>query len=430
MAVARASSAIALVLLWAGHMGPGAQTAPTPALALTGVTIIDGTGAPPAPGMTILIADGRITDVFESGAKPLPAGAETRDLGGRFVIPGLIDSHTHLVPLGSPENVDRELGRMLRGGIVAAREMAGNMMASRRVRERTLSGELAAPDLYYPLLTAGPGFFAADPRPGRAGGPGPAPGMISSPADIVPAVGRAVAAGASAVKIYAQLDVPTMRALIEEAHRRGLKVWAHPTIYPARPLDVVRAGVDGLTHACGMVWQDADLDPSQYTAVSLNARPRFDPKLVDADGPEMTALFDEMVRRGVHFEPTLANHARPGDDQYGCTTEVTVAVTRAAKRAGVMLLAGTDFHAAPGAPHPSLHQEIRMLVSSGVLTPLEAISAATYNPARAMGLDADLGSIAPGKAASLVVLEANPAGDIAAIGRIVFVMKAGRIYER
>jgi hypothetical protein len=399
------------------------------AIALTGVTVIDGTGAPPAPGMTILIRGDRIEAVFADGAQPLPAGADVRDLGGRFLIPGLIDAHIHLAQMGPPPAREAELRRMLHAGIVAAREMAGNPDISRDVRTRARAGDLASPDIYSSIMVAGPGFMDADPRVRQPGGSGTS-GQAETDADIAPVVSRAVQAGAAAVKFYAQLPVPLMRGLAGAARAEGLKVWSHPSIYPARPLDVVNTGVDGISHACGLAWQDPDLDPSAFTSVSLRNRPRFDPALVTPDGPEMAALFREMVRRGVVFDPTLAVHARPNDDDVGCVTPLMVALTRAAHEAGVTLLAGTDFVAGAESEYPALHQEIEILVSSGILTPLEAITAATRNPARALGVDATEGTIAAGKSASLVVLEADPAADITALRSVVTVFKRGREYPR
>jgi imidazolonepropionase-like amidohydrolase len=230
--------------------------------------------------------------------------------------------------------------------------------------------------------------------------------------------------------MIAELRAPLMRGLADAAHQAGLRVWAHAAVFPERPIETVRAGVDGVSHACDLAWQDPDLDPSPHTQIDTSERPRFDPALVDADGPEMRTLFEEMARRGTVFDPTLVVQSRPIFEKYGCTSKLLVALTRAAHRARVTIAAGTDFHADAADPFPSLHQEIEFLVSSGVLTPLEAIAAATRNGARTLGLEKTLGTIEPGKAANLVILTADPSRDIRALRTVITVVKRGRLYAR
>lgn len=256
------------------------------------------------------------------------------------------------------------------------------------------------------------------------------PGVVDSTEDIEAAIAQAMRDGASAIKMVAEFRAPLMRGLADAAHKAGLRVWAHAFVLPERPIETVRAGVDGVSHACGLAWQDPDLDPSPHTQRNTATRPGFDPALVDADGPEMRTLFEEMARRGTVFDPTLVLQSRPGLEQFGCTSALLVALTRAAHQAGVTIAAGTDFHADPADLYPSLHQEIELLVSSGVLTPLEAISAATRNGARALGLEKTLGTIEPGKAANLVILTADPSRDIRALRTVSTVVKRGRFYAR
>jgi imidazolonepropionase-like amidohydrolase len=397
-------------------------------LAITNVAVIDGTGAEPMPGMTIVIEGSRISDIFRTGSKPLSADADVRDLRGHTIIPGLIDAHVHLRQLSAPERMEAELRRMLRAGIVAVREMAGGQITA-GIRGRVRRGELEGPDVYSSIVIAGPAFMANDPRVARGGGAGRG-GLVASAEDVSVAIARASESDVSVIKLYAELTPAVMALLSKAARERGLKVWSHATIFPARPIDTIRAGVDGISHACDFAWQDPDLDPSLYTQVNANARPRFNPALVDANGPSMTAVFAEMAAHGIVFDPTLAVHARPGDDVYGCTTEVTVALARAAKRAGVTLLAGTDFFSAESSPYPSLYEEIERLVTSGVLTPLQAIAAATLNPARAMGIHNMLGTIQAGKDASLVVLKSDPSRDITGIRDVVTVFKRGSVVSR
>jgi imidazolonepropionase-like amidohydrolase len=137
-----------------------------------------------------------------------------------------------------------------------------------------------------------------------------------------------------------------------------------------------------------------------------------------------------MAGRGTILEPTLAAHLRPGDDPFGCTTDLVVGLARAAHRAGITVVTGTDFHADENDPYPSLHQEIEALVRHEVLAPLEAIVAATQNGARALGIEHSHGTIESGKVANLVVLDANPAENIEALRSVFLVVKRGEVYPR
>lgn len=408
-------------------------------VALTNATVIDGTGAPAKPGRTILIRNGRIIRVAPVKDRPIPPGAAVRDLTGRYVIPGLIDAHMHLAPLArtSRERLEWELDRMLRGGIVAVRVMAGPPALHTQVKRAASAGRISSPDIHFAVVMAGPHFMDSDTRVNRfmrgdstAGGPPPAPRGITDSTDLAAVIADAVAAGASAVKLYAGLDATLMRRITDEAHRQGLKVWAHATVFPDRPIATVHAGVDGASHVCSLAWQDADLHPSRFTEVSDRQRPTFDPGLVDADSPEMRLLFDEMARRRTIFDPTLLVQSRAAIERIGCSAPLMVALARAAHRAGVPIAAGTDFVADTADPYPALHQELELLVSSGVLTPMEAITAATLNGARALGLEATLGSIEEGKVASLVILDADPSADIRALRTVMAVVKRGKMFPR
>jgi len=253
---------------------------------------------------------------------------------------------------------------------------------------------------------------------------------MREPAEARGIVERATANGASALKLYAELPAALLRAMTEEAHRAGLQVWAHAVVYPDRPLETVRAGVDTVSHACGLPWQDPDLDPAGFARINRDNRPVFDAALVEPDGPEIATLLAEMARRQVVFDPTLYIQTRPRGAAIGCEPGLLIALTRAAHEAGVILAAGTDFHAPADDAYPALHSELETLVSTGVLTPLEAITAATLNGARALGLETTLGTIAPGKAGHVVVLRADPSRDILALRTVERVVKYGRVVRR
>lgn len=413
------------------------QNPPPRVIVLKNVTVIDGTGAPPRSAMDVILEGERISAVAPAGTHQAPVDADVQELTGRVLIPGLIDSHIHLLPrfLISREAAYGELQRMLYGGVVAAREMIGDTRLTAEAARTILAGRAVGPEIYWAALMAGPRHIANNPRLVR-GALGFKPGEVpwaqamTRETDVRLAVARAAGTLASGLKLYAELDAELIRRITEEAHRQGLKVWAHATVFPTRPLDLVRAGVDVISHACYAAWQSAALDPSPGRFLLRNNRPSFDPALVDVESAEMISLFKEMVRRGTMFEPTLFSAARPDNDMYGCDGKLEASLTRAARRAGVTFVAGTDHFASDDDPYPSLHLEIQHLVDNGGLTPLEAITAATRNGARALGLDATHGTIEAGKMANLVVLADDPSREIKRLRTVLTVIKRGKLYPR
>jgi predicted amidohydrolase YtcJ len=201
--------------------------------------------------MTIEVKGERITAVYPDGGRATDGPAEVSNLEGRVVVPGLIDSHIHLGMFGdrSRSARDNELRRMLYGGIVAAREMGGDVRISGEAARRALLGQGESPDILYSATMAGPGFVQTAPRAEMAaqGLPrGSAAWMqaIDANTDVRLAVARAAGTGANGLKLYAQLPAVVVARIVEEAHRQGLEVWAHATIFPDRPMDYVAAGVD------------------------------------------------------------------------------------------------------------------------------------------------------------------------------------------
>jgi len=432
----RAAVSIGLTLAVVLVSVPGAAQLPAPgARAFTNVTIVDGTGGPPRPGMTLVIRGDRIEDLFEASAKPLPTGVEVVDLTGRTVIPGLVEAHTHLQPLSrSRARLVEDLERMLYSGVVAIREMAADARVSGELNRAARLGQIAGPDIYFAAVMMGPHFRSMDgPATAVAQGADGNPGWIQTvtrDTDISLAVARAAGTGATALKLYIEMEPALVVAITREAHRQGLKVWAHPAVFPSTPIEVVRAGVDGISHACGLAWQHANLDTRRFAKVTRTNRPVFDPALVGAETTEMKALFEEMVRRGTLFDPTFSLYPGGRLSKLGCTPELMTTLARAASEAGVTMLTGTDWHTPPEAPLPSLHDEIIALVEHRILSPSAAIQAATRNGSLALGILERAGTIERGKVADLLILDGDPLQDIRAIRNVHATVKRGRWYPR
>jgi imidazolonepropionase-like amidohydrolase len=411
--------------------------------AFTNATVIDGTGAPPLANQTIVANRGVIEAVFETGSRKLPKGIRVVDLAGKFVIPGLIDSHVHNAtdPAGQDAHAAETLARALLGGVTSVRDMAGDAIALKKLATLSRSANAAIPRIYYASLMAGPSFFK-DPRT-RVSAHGGVPGEVAwmkgvtAETDLKLAVRDAKATGATAIKIYADLPADLVAKITTEAHRQGMKVWAHSTVFPATALDEVDAGVDVISHAIYLYWAAIPNPPMHY---SDRVPPRSAYDSVAPDGPAMEALYAKMKAQGTVFDATLSILPRfeaATGPSFGMVDPKRGAqwaydATRAAHAAGVTICAGTD-GMMPPASHdslPALHGEMELLVTRAGFTPLEAITAATLNSARAMGSVSTLGSIASGKMADLVVLDANPAADIRNTRSIAFVVRGGVIHRR
>ncbi|HJU27011.1 MAG TPA: amidohydrolase family protein, partial [Rhodanobacteraceae bacterium] len=419
---------------------PAFAAAPAPLL-LTHVAVIDGTGAPPQADMTIAISGDRITDVYPSGSKPDPKGAQVQDLEGRYVMPGLIDAHVHLT--GAEPDIAHyrdHLRALLLGGVTALRDMAGDDRLLAYLAGQANADEFESPDIFYVALMAGPSFFAEDPRAQDAseGEPlGFAPWMqaVTAATDLPLAVAEAKGTGATALKLYANLPASLIAPITREAHRQGLRVWAHATIFPARPSDEVDAGVDVISHSAYLVWEAAARVPDDY-----RMRAHGDFEHVDPADPRIVALLDAMKKRGTILDPTLRVFAGEAEHHpQGVGKGImpwSYAVTRLAHRKGVLIDAGTDSSGLPDNDQgpelgalPSVQDEMALLVEHCGFTPVEAIEAATETGAMALGQAAQRGTITPGKLADLVVLTADPSRDIHNTRRIGFVVKNGRIHR-
>lgn len=400
-------------------------------VALTGLTLWDGTGRPAEPAMTVLMQGERIVAVFRDASEPLPAGTTTRDMHGLFAIPGLIDTHVHVATDPSAEDTrvrtERRLCRALLGGVTAVRDMAGDVRSLASLARDAQVGDIAAPDLYYAALWAGPSFFA-DPRTALASAgapPGAFPWMraVDSTTDLRQAVAEARGTGATAIKLYADLPGSLVAQIVAEAHRQGLTVWAHAAIGPATPLQVVEAGVDVVSHASLPLRQ---LGRDAYRA--LQAAPPHEASAALA-GPVFDSLFGAMRSRGTIFEPTLFIYLA-GERRR--LAELAAEVTRRARAEGVPIIAGTDsLGSADDGPWtaPNLYEELALLVSQGGLSPMQALQAATSTAARALRREGELGTIGPGMLADLVILSRDPTADIANTRSLRWVVKRGAIYR-
>jgi hypothetical protein len=248
--------------------------------------------------------------------------------------------------------------------------------------------------------------------------------------DIQKSVTLAVNSEVSGLKFYAGINAKLIKNITTEAHNQGLKSWAHFTVFPDRPIEIVKSGVDVVSHVWGAFWQDEDVDPSEkipFTHTDFkNARSATFPKdmsLLNTNSPELLLLFSEMKKRDVIWDLT---YVVPNPE----TQKVYKKYALAASQAGVTFSTGTDYFNDISESYPSLFKEIETLVTDGILNPRQAILASTLNGAKVIGIEKTHGSIEIGKFANLVLLKKNPIENISNLREIEFTMKNGILYKR
>jgi imidazolonepropionase-like amidohydrolase len=401
-------------------------------LVLRGATLLDGRGGPPRQNVGVVVGDGRIVSVQTTGSAPVPAGAEVRDLAGKWLMPGLIDAHVHLLTDPSAEDaaasVESRLRNALRGGVTTVRDMAGDGRVLAKLARDVAVGDVPGPDIFYSALFGGP-VLMTDPRV-LMSTRGARPGTLGWCRLVEPGldwrivIAEARGSGASGLKLYGDIPAELLSPIVSEAHRQGLRVWSHAVIFPALADAAVTAGVDVLSHA-DMLAAMTEMTPRAYAHRYELAYP------TDVRQPAIESLLREMSRRGTILEPTLwVFQTGPGGDTLP-RARFGAAVTRRARELGVSILAGTDAMASDSAGAlPNLHRELEVLVSQAGLTPMAAIVAAMGTAARAVGIEETTGTIAPGRVANLVVLDADPLADIRNTRRIAFVIKNGEVVAR
>ena len=405
------------------------EAAIPPALVFRNATVIDGSGAEPMPNRTVVVRGDRVDALYETGSRPIPAGARVVDLTGHTIMPGLIDSHVHFLPADDREE---RLRALLHSGVTMVRELVGNARITADLQRRQASGEIEGPAIRFAAVFFG--RLEGGERARASAGPfdpGSAPWsrLVTPELDIAWAMAEARAAGATGVKLYASFTADQLAELSREARRHGLLVWTHSVVFPAGSVEAVAAGADSLIHAKGMVTAaGTEGIPDNFAAGTrqwMMARPFAE---IDPAGPAFQALYAEMVRRGTILEPALMADGdlatQPLSPPRAAMRDWACRATGAAHRAGVTIGAGTDTPLRPGI----LQRELARLVECG-LSPIEAIRAATQNNARAAGVESTHGTIEPGKMADLVIVAGNPAERIGDAANVRFVVQSGRMIE-
>lgn len=425
----------------AGLLCLGQPVAATEWLVLSNFHLIDGTGASPVEVEQLVIRDGVIQAInpsaFPSEDQVQPMESVTHiNLDGAWVMPGLIDTHVHVARF--PETLKQAktiLQQAVRGGVTSVRDLGGDARTLAEVNRALLNNEWIGADVVFAGIYGGPALFAderiARLSPGFEPGTAPWTQAITDNTNLPLMVAATRGAGVHGIKLYGNLDAELSVAVIHEANRQNLPVWAHATVFPAGPGDLVNAGVSSLSHAAYLVWEAADSIPDDYSA-------RIDGPWSSTapDHPALIALFKTMKHQGVFLDATLyvyeSLHKVIPPDQAGWAIDAArwgAAVTRLAHQQGVKITAGTDWFEPNEGELPHTHDELALLVEKAELSPMEAIVAGTRNGAESLGLLDQRGTVEADKAADLLILSENPLDNIRNTEKIQLVVKHGKVIK-
>lgn len=464
-----ATSAGAAPAILAPPAPPGPDVQPflktkAPLVVLTHVRVIDGTGAAPAEDRTVVIRDGRIEAVGGPELRP-PAGAEVIDLAGHSVLPGLVGMHDHMYyiarpnqaptghshpPLLVPQMTFSSPRLYLAAGVTTLRTTGSvETYADLNLKRMIDAGRLPGPhmDVTGPYLEGPNSPFIQMHQ-------------LRDEKDARETVAFWAERGATSFKAYMNITRAQLKAAIDEAHKRGLKVTGHlcSVTYP----EAAALGIDDLEHG---FFVNTQLDKDKKPDTCSESQGDETLAAMPAGGPEAAALIKLLVDKKVAvtstlpvFEQSVPGHAPlnpkamealspPAREAYmylrnlvnSAPRERFVQVERdysnaaalelAFFRAGGLLIAGPDPTGNGGViPGFGNHRNLELLVQAG-FTPLEAIKVATFNGATYLGLADRIGSVAPGKHADLLVVKGDPSRTIGDVKNVVLVFKDGLGYD-
>src|SRR5688572_4440307 len=405
-----------------------AETAQTRALVLDNVRIVDGGGGPPVEHGRIVIDRDRIADAGPAATTRVPAGAETVDLSGRTVIPGLIDSHFHI------ENDPKLALRQLSHGVTAFRDPGQWNEKFDELRRMIAADGLPGPRVF----TTGPHIDGENPAY-------PADSVVARDAEEARRHAELLARrGASALKIYFRLPLAGAKAVIDVCESHRIPCTAHLELLDAGEL--VAAGLHGIEHVTSFgVSLLPPMEAEAYRQAVLKSNDaRRDGRYrlfasANLDGPQAKALYATLRERKPFLDATLAVFERRTGVPSRTKPDVTPMLvagfakmkqfTRRAAAEGARVVVGGHSVVPFAGRGEAPWRELELLVESG-FSPLEAIAAVTSTAAAFLYRDRELGTLRAGSQGDLVVLGDNPAANITAVRTVERVMVAGRWVDR
>jgi imidazolonepropionase-like amidohydrolase len=404
-------------------------------------TLVDGTGRAAVPHSAVVVEDGRISWVGSTAKLKVPAGATEVKLAGKFVVPGLIDNHVHLglvhdvaqdIKYYSRDLVEQQLRIYAAYGVTAVQVLGTDKdeIFAVRADQRKAQPQMAR------VYTSGQGLVFK----GSYGGVAGLNQGVANAAEARRAVDEQVAKGVDFIKLWvddefgdlpSRMPADISKAIIDQAHKHRLRAIAH-IFYLDNARTLVSQGVDGFAHSVrdqpvdqalldamkqrGVVQMAATLSREAsftYTKLPFLDDPFFNRSITPAALATLASTErQQKLAAGKHFH------------QYPAVLETALSNTRREIAAGVSYGVGSDSGPSARFGGHFLHWELQLMVQAG-LTPLQALTAATGTNAKLIGAS-ELGTIEPGKAADLLVLDADPVADIRNTRTIHAVYVAGK----
>ena len=413
-------------------------------IAIAHATVIDPATGSSRPDMTVLVRGTRIESVGASRSVRVPVGTRVIDATGKFLIPGLWDMHVHTdVPGGRAL-----LGLYVAGGVTGVRDMDGDLARLRAFQRDIAAGSLTGPR----MVVSGPYL---------AGQRVPIPHiLVRTPEEAIAGVDSLARLRVDFVKVHNGMPPAAYFAVAREARRRKM-VFAGHVFPPVTPLQASDSGQRSLEHLSGFPNVCAGDDSTVIAGATPLQRFLFGDCTREEQGPTFARLAanhtwitptlivqTEVANPGVVPNDSLLHYfgdslqalwrlvmppppptVPPAVTAAGARLfEKRLALVKALHTAGVPILVGTDAPLRASPPGFAVHDELALLVRAG-LPPLEALRAATSNPASYFAATDSLGSVTVGRVADLVLLDANPLTDISNTRRISAVIANGRVYD-
>jgi imidazolonepropionase-like amidohydrolase len=388
-------------------------------LIITHVTVIDASGAPAKPEMTVVITNSRIAALGKTGEVRLPKDARVLDASGKFLIPGLWDMHGHLT-----FPTENALALLIENGITGVRDMGGDLEKIDGWQKEIAAGRRLGPH----IVRAGP--FVDGPKPGAKDRL-----TVTNAAEARRAVDTLKLRGVDFIKVHNGLSRESFFAVADQARKQGIPLavhlpsglWTRPGIEGVSVAEASDAGAKSLEHV--EILLESALYRKGATAKTIEEA------VAENSGEVGAALFARLVRNGTWYVPTLVAYYRGFALWSGNPKETEgsreihqkhLKLVEAMHRAGVEIMAGSDFSDWALIPGVDLHNELALLVEAG-FTPMEALQSATVKPAKFLGKLDSLGTIEIGKIADLVLLDANPLENISHTRKINSVIIGGNL---